>query len=97
MKRRRTSHETNQQFNNIELVAPRSSIAKKTMTWTPLRDVEIGIKLGGGDFGEVFKGNYFMTQALFNIGTTGVWQGSTVALKKMMNGEDFFSEASILE
>jgi hypothetical protein len=100
MKRRKTrSSDKHQMHANIELAVPRSPsfIKKKMASWTPLRDVEIGIKLGGGDFGEVFKGKEFIVQYPDDIRLTGVWQGSTVALKKMVNGEDFFSEASILE
>jgi flagellar basal body-associated protein FliL len=58
MKRRQQRNSNSQLLNYIELTVPASPNSKNSVAaWTPLRDVEIGIKLGSGNFGEVFKGN----------------------------------------
>jgi serine/threonine protein kinase len=47
-------------------------------------EVEIGTKLGQGNFGEVFKyWNYFRE---FSYSYRGLWHSSPVALKKLRDG-----------
>jgi hypothetical protein len=56
MKRRQQRNSDS--HNNIELTVPTANSKNSIEAWTPLRDVEIGIKLGSGNFGEVFKGKH---------------------------------------
>jgi len=81
-RRKRNSVKRESEQNSISLIESPKQYKYKTIT--QLHEITIGKKLGGGNYGEVYLGN---------------WNGTDVALKKMKNNEDFISfekEASVL-
>jgi serine/threonine protein kinase len=71
--------------DDIPLEAPYGESISSLNTWKTLDNITIGKRLGEGNFGDVFKGN---------------WHGTDVALKLLKSEEqfaDFEREASLLQ
>jgi len=74
-------------FGNIPVSPPEPGMDVNSESsysrWNTIKDVEIKEKLGGGNFGVVYR---------------GIWHGGEVALKKLAkeDEESFFNEASVL-